>query len=115
MNIFILSIILGSMNKKRLLLKEKYQNIILDNTQAFFQTPLPDVDTIYCLRKFFGVPDGSYLSTNSLLTENLEIDSSKDRMRHLLGRYEGKASDYYKDFIENEENFKKYLLGKCLN
>jgi len=93
-------------------LKEKYQNIILDNTQAFFQTPLPDVDTIYCLRKFFGVPDGSYLSTNSLLTENLEIDSSKDRMRHLLGRYEGKASDYYKDFIENEDNFKKVPLRK---
>ena len=93
-------------------LKAKHQKIILDNTHAFFQLPLPGVDTIYCCRKFFGVPDGAYLSTDTLLTENLEIDSSKDRMRHLLGRYEGMASDYYIDFKNNEENFKIVPLRK---
>ena len=56
-------------------LKKKYSNIILDNVQAFFQEPVRDVDTIYSCRKFFGVPDGAYLSTNADKLE-LEIDIS---------------------------------------
>ena len=39
-------------------LKSQYKNIILDNTQAFFDKPLKNVDTLYSFRKFFGVPDG---------------------------------------------------------
>ena len=83
-------------------LKTKYKNIILDNTQAFFQKPIYGVDTIYSCRKFFGVPDGAYLFTDTPLNETLEVDVSKDRMKHLLGRYEGCASDYYSDFKQND-------------
>lgn len=79
-------------------LKQLYVNIIVDNTQAFFQKPLESVDTIYSCRKFFGVSDGAYLSTKMELKEILYTDSSKDRMMHILGRYEGLASDYYSIF-----------------
>lgn len=78
-------------------LKNKYKNIILDNTQAFFQRPIKGVDTIYSCRKFFGVPDGAYLATASV-GEALLPDKSKDRMLALLGRFEGAASTYYEAF-----------------
>lgn len=87
-------------------LKDKHRNIILDNTHAFFQKPIDGIDTIYSCRKFFGVPDGAYLSTDSILDERLEADISKDRMTHILGRFEGTASDYYSSFRENDVSFK---------
>ncbi len=93
-------------NEKVLNLKQKFNQIILDNIHAFFQKPLDGIDTIYSCRKFFGVPDGAYLSTDSVLDEVLEIDISKDRMRHILGRFEGAASDYYSYFKENDASLK---------
>lgn len=86
--------------------KHKYERIIIDNTQAFFQEPVSGVDTIYSCRKFFGVPDGAYLSTDSVLDDDLVVDVSKDRMGHILGRYEGSASEYYDRFQENDASFR---------
>jgi len=97
----------GQLTKEKILsLKRRYKNIILDNTHAFFQKPLKGIDTIYSCRKFFGVPDGAYLSTDVTLNEDLEVDISKDRMEHILGRYEGTASDYYSKFKENDSFLK---------
>jgi hypothetical protein len=93
-------------NDKVIHLNQKYGKIILDNTHAFFQKPIDGVDTIYSCRKFFGVSDGAYLSTDSVLDEEIEIDISKDRMTHILGRFEGTASDYYSNFQENDASFK---------
>lgn len=90
--------------------KQKYKNIIWDNAHAFFQFPLQNVDTLYTCRKFFGVPDGGYVSTESVLQGELECDVSKERMQHILGRYEGRASDYYQEFKENDMNFKALPL-----
>lgn len=87
-------------------LKTKFNNLIIDNVQAFFQKPIENIDTIYSCRKFFGVSDGAYLSTNKLIEEDIEVDISKDRMTHILGRYEGCASDYYSDFKTNDESFR---------
>lgn len=87
--------------------KRAYKNIILDNTQSFFQKPISGVDAIYSCRKYFGVPDGAYLSTNAYLDEILEEDQSSSRMKHILGRFEGQASDYYNDFKKNDEAFKE--------
>lgn len=99
-------------NEKLSELKKKYKNIIIDNTHAFFQEPLEKVDTIYNCRKWFGVPDGAYLFTDINLNEELEDDFSRDRMIHLLGRYEGKASDYYSCFQENDKKFKMEKVKK---
>lgn len=87
-------------------LKKQYNQIILDNTQAFFQSPIKGIDTIYNCRKFFGVPDGAYLYTDSEVKLDLELDISKDSMTHILGRYEGIASEYYNDFKNMDESFK---------
>jgi hypothetical protein len=35
---------------------------VVDNTQAFFQQPVPGAWTFYSARKFFGVADGAYLA-----------------------------------------------------
>lgn len=91
-------------------LKIKYRQIIFDNVQAFFQKPIEGVDTIYSCRKFFGVPDGAYLSTTQMLDDILPIDMSKERMRHLLGRFEGVASDYYTAFKDNDALFSSLEL-----
>lgn len=95
--------------------KIKYKNIIIDNVQAFFQKNVEGIDTIYSCRKFFGVPDGAYLSTDKRLKQKFEIDKSGNRMKHLLGRYEGDASEYYSDFKNNDKSFKEVDLKYMSN
>lgn len=85
-------------NAEILELKKRWDRIIVDNVQAFFQQPVAGVDTIYSCRKFFGVPDGAYVATDAVLEEPLLQDVSMDRMRCILGRFEGTASDYYRDY-----------------
>lgn len=93
-------------DKKILFYKEKYGNIIVDHTHSFFQKPLQGVMTLYSCRKFFGLPDGAYLSAD-FTADELESDVSKERMEHILGRYEGKASDYYSIMLKNASDFHK--------
>nr|WP_300862626.1 hypothetical protein [uncultured Acetatifactor sp.] len=90
-------------------LKKKYDRIIFDNAQAFFQEPVEGISTIYSCRKFFGVPDGAYLAAEDV--PELDVDISKHRMAHILGRYEGMASDYYKDFRDNDKSFSNLAPG----
>lgn len=85
---------------------EKYKNrIIIDNAQAFFNEPLENSDTIYTFRKFFGVSDGAVLYTDTVLEEDLEIDKSYDKMNFLLGRFENSSTEFYSDFVKNNERF----------
>ena len=86
-------------------LKAAYPNLILDQAQAFFQKMSFPIDTIYSCRKFFGVPDGAYLYTTAHLDEKLEVDASAERMVHILGRFEGAASNYYSYFRKVEDMF----------
>ncbi|MCO7125015.1 hypothetical protein NIE88_04405 [Sporolactobacillus shoreicorticis] len=52
------------------------KHVIIDNTQAFFEQPLTGIDTVYSPRKFFGVPDGGYLYTDSKAQLDLEQNPS---------------------------------------
>lgn len=80
-------------------LAEKFgPRLIVDNTQAFYAQPLPDIDTFYTCRKFFGVADGAYLYCDAVLDEELEQDYSYDRMAHLLKRIDLSAEEGYADF-----------------
>lgn len=92
-------------NEKIALLIKKYQRVIVDATQAYFQQPLKGADTLYSCRKFFGVPDGGILYTNAVSDDSLERDYSYDRMHHLLGRFELNASEFYGDYIANNQLF----------
>ncbi len=86
-------------------LKQKYNNIIVDNVQAFFQLPVFGVDTLYSCRKFFGVADGGYLYSNTILNEEIDVDYSYGRMNFLLGRYEKEASLFYNEYRDNNKIF----------
>lgn len=85
--------------------KRRYKNIVVDNTQAFFMQQVENIDTIYTCRKFFGVPDGAYLYTDSEIEGKYECDYSYDRMAHILGRFELGGEKFYELYIENEEKF----------
>ena len=86
--------------------KKIYGNIIVDHTHAFFQKPLPGVDTLYSCRKFLGVSDGAYLSTDAELEpEKKPLDHSMGRMEHILGRYEYDAGTFYQKMLDNAANY----------
>ena len=80
----------------------KYKNIIIDNSQAFFDYPSNKIDTFYSARKFFGVVDGAYLYTQTDPHIALIRDISLDRMEYLLKRIEGSANDGFALFQKNE-------------
>lgn len=90
--------------------KAKYKRIIIDNVQSFFQKPVEKIPTIYSCRKYFGVPDGAYLFADNLKRIKLKQDNSYDRYKHIIGRLDGNASDYYDSFKENEE---KLIKEEC--
>lgn len=92
-------------NEQILQFKSRWKRVIFDNVQAFYQKPAPGIDTVYSCRKFFGVPDGGYVAVNAHLEEELPLDCSGTRMKHVLGRFEENGSAYYRDFQVNDEGF----------
>jgi len=86
-------------------LAEKCRNLIVDNAQAFYARPVPGVDTFYSPRKFFGVPDGSYLYTDRPLDEPMERDLSYERCEHLLRRIDSSPEDAYPQFLKSKGVF----------
>ena len=87
-----------------------YRNTILDQTQAFYSEPgnkyidhEMQCDTFYSCRKYFGVPDGAYLYTDSLLDEELPQDESFSRMTFLTKRIDCSPQEGYADFRANDK------------
>lgn len=81
------------------------KNIIVDNAQAYFQEPIPEVDTLYTCRKYFGVADGAILYTDKFIKVE-DQDESFGRMHFLLGRYERSASEFYEEYVKNNHFFR---------
>ncbi len=79
------------------------ENLIIDNSQGFYYPKAGNKDTFYSARKFFGVPDGSYLFTHKYLpAEEIDVDTSYQRISHLIKRIELGSNVAYKDFLEND-------------
>lgn len=93
----------GIMNNQVKHLSEKYPNLIIDNSQAFYEKPINGVDTFYSPRKFFGLPDGGFASCKMNIEMKLEKDISLDRMSHLLTRIDKEAESGYAQFKENDK------------
>lgn len=89
----------------------QFKNVIIDNSQAFFEPRCNDIDTFYSARKFFGVSDGAYLYCNTNIDIPLKREISLDRMNFLLNRIENSAQDGYQLFQKNEI----YFTGCGLN
>lgn len=87
-------------------LVDKYKNVIIDNSQAYFAEPIEHVDTIYVCRKYFGVADGAVLCTDAIIRRKLEKDKSYNRVHFVLGRFEENGSDFYEEAKKNNDLFK---------
>ncbi|MDR1015505.1 MAG: hypothetical protein LBL86_11105 [Coriobacteriales bacterium] len=77
-------------------------SVLIDNSQAYFEPPLPGLDTVYSCRKFFGVPDGALLFSDAVLADELESDESFNRFAYLFKRLDCGAQAGYADFQANE-------------
>ncbi|RLD71459.1 MAG: hypothetical protein DRI87_06930 [Bacteroidetes bacterium] len=91
--------------------REKF-HLIVDNAQAFFDRPLPGIDTFYSPRKFFGVPDGGYVSIKEMPDMELEEDDSSGRFGHLLKRITDGAEAGHGAFLENEQKLNGQSVKK---
>lgn len=74
-------------------LVKKYKNLIIDNSQAFYNEP-SGLASFYSLRKFFDIPSGAYLFTNEMLLQNFEQDK--------LHLPTVKFHENYEKFVQNE-------------
>ncbi|WP_238902584.1 hypothetical protein [Clostridium sp. YIM B02506] len=101
---------LNSNNIKYVL--KRYDNVIVDNTQAFFEKGSQEFDSVYSPRKFFGVPDGGYLYTDKKFNIELEEDISFNRFEHLLKRIDMDANNSYSLFKKNEETLDNSHMKK---
>jgi hypothetical protein len=94
----------GIMSRQVKYLSEIYTNLIIDNSQAFYEKPIQDIDTFYSPRKFFGLPDGGFAYCKSNTPLKLDRDSSSCSMSHLLTRIENGAEAGYTQFKANDKN-----------
>lgn len=88
------------------------EQLIVDNTQAFYAKPIKGIDTFYSCRKFFGVADGAYLYCSQSLDIELEHDQSWERMEYLLKRIDISAEAAYSDFRAQSELLKDNPIRK---
>ena len=98
----------GVMSHERMAsLAGKYDNVIIDDSQAFFCEPVPDCMNVYSARKFVGVPDGCYVVGQGAeaLCGEYPQDYSSDTSLFLLKRIEYGCEKTYADRTVNEERF----------
>lgn len=86
------------------LVEEFSDGLIIDNAQAFFHMPVEKIDTYYSPRKFFGVSQGGYLYTNTILDQMLEEDYVDEDAFYLIGRADSTASQFFKKFRSSESS-----------
>lgn len=94
----------GLMSSNIDLLSKKYKNLIVDNSQAFYDGHKNDVSTFYSPRKFFGVSDGGFVYHNKTNNNNYDVDTSVDRFSHLLKSVDISKEASYLDFKKNDDD-----------
>ncbi len=93
-------------NEKMINIAQKFNNVIIDNSQAFYAKPIDRCLNVYSTRKFFGVPDGCYVVGDmvSNINNQYEQDYSSDTCQYLLERIEyGCEGKAYQNRMQNEE------------
>lgn len=86
-------------------LAKKHIHLIVDSTMNF-NMPVKVFASFNSLRKFFGVPDGAFLSSESLLYDTFRLDRahSYDRCSHLLKRLDVGPEFGFDDAVKNDRN-----------
>ncbi len=86
-------------------LTEQYGNrLVADNCMSFYSRQYGDSYTYNSCRKFFGVPDGSYLYTPSPAENNFKRYEGY-HYKHLISRLRGDMDVCYGQYRDNEEAF----------
>lgn len=80
---------------------------IVDNCHSFFHRPNVGSNYIYSCRKFFGVPDGSYLITEDFICEQEELSNGAGYAGYLLTSLENGTNACYQEKKHVDE-----LLGQ---
>lgn len=114
-DVFVYNNYFGICHKQTNEVASNCKNLIIDNSQAFYSKPIKDVDTFYSPRKFFGLPDGAYLYTDTLLNCEKKQDVSQDRCTHLLGRIDTGAENNYMSFVNNDFTLNRQPIMKMSN
>lgn len=86
-------------------LDKKYKNqLIVDNTQAFFANSKLSCYNFNSARKFFGVSDGSFLHIKNYLDNNIAIKEQLDNPNnaHLVHLKQGKRDQAFKEYQKAE-------------
>ena len=84
---------------------ERYPNLIVDNAQSFYSSPL-GLASFYSPRKFFGLPDGGLAWCKTLDEVTYPADKESDlRCSHLLARPLRGAAAGYGEFCKNDTSF----------
>lgn len=82
---------------------DKYRNVIIDNTQAFFSEPNLYAYNIYSCRKFLGVSDGAYVIKRGIAHRRYPVDFSGRRVSHLFISMEEGTNAAYAENMKAEE------------
>ena len=92
----------GLMNDDIEKLSNRYSNLIIDNSQAFYDYPLRNNPTFYSPRKFFGISDGGFCyNAEEIPIEKYKIDFSYKRFLHLIKSIDTGKEDSYQEFLYN--------------
>jgi hypothetical protein len=87
--------------------------IIFDHSQAFYSRPKDVAATIFSPRKFFGLPDGGFLYTNTVIEDEYEVDTdSIERSKFLLTRLSSGAEAGYNEFKIADESLNDFYPKK---
>ena len=83
---------------------DRFSNVIVDLTQSFFE-PLEHYNYAFnSARKFFGVPDGAFVS--KLKAEAPENSEMPQSLLHLYLKNDSNRQKGYVHFLEHEDSFK---------
>lgn len=91
--------------------------LIIDNSQAFFYQIQPISWAFNSARKFFGVPDGSYLTVPKSVSIDagcLPLRNKNYKTEHLILRLHGHTTEGYPYFKENEQLCNSMISGMSL-
>lgn len=86
------------------------ENIIIDNTQAFFAKDYTGTWSFNSARKFFGVPDGAFLYAPCKIETEFP-DNPNIALDHLLLRFEGRHTEAYDAYVKAEEKITNEIFS----
>ena len=96
---------------ERQLSKLPREAVVVDNSQAYFQSPFPCLANIYSPRKFLPVPDGGFIETSVVLSqEPADEEASFRRIRYLLKRLGSEPEGSRPDYLIAEESLETPTL-----